>query len=117
MATFGLTLFAACMLMFHNYSRRRGAGLTGDAAVHLGLWLPVIEGCDWEAGNLSEDCRVPVIAEIGPYYDDGDVMHLTPANRLGRSLSRITYRTATALLKLAYLVQVIKSLHGPDGYR
>ena len=35
-----------------------GAGLTGDAAVHLGLWLPVIEGCDWEAGNLSEDCRV-----------------------------------------------------------
>ena len=42
-----------------------GVGLTGDAAVHLGLWLPVIEGCDWEAGNLSEDCRVPVIAEIG----------------------------------------------------
>ena len=33
-----------------------GSGLTGDAAVHLGLWLPVIEGCDWEAGNLSEDC-------------------------------------------------------------
>ena len=25
-----------------------GAGLTGDATVHLGLWLPVIEGCDWE---------------------------------------------------------------------
>ncbi|MDP6194736.1 MAG: hypothetical protein QF880_03325, partial [Candidatus Poseidonia sp.] len=23
-----------------------GAGLTGDATVHLGLWLPVIEGCD-----------------------------------------------------------------------
>ncbi|MGB0201563.1 MAG: CocE/NonD family hydrolase [Candidatus Poseidoniaceae archaeon] len=63
-----------------------GAGLTGDAAVHLGLWLPVIEGCDWEAGNLSEDCRVPVIAEIGPYYDDGDVDALTPANRLGRFL-------------------------------
>lgn len=63
-----------------------GSGLTGDAAVHLGLWLPVIEGCDWEAGNLSEDCRVPVIAEIGPYYDDGDVDALTPANRLGRFL-------------------------------
>ena len=63
-----------------------GAGLTGDATVHLGLWLPVIEGCDWEAGNLSEDCRVPVIAEIGPYYDDGDVDALTPANRLGRFL-------------------------------
>lgn len=63
-----------------------GAGLTGDAAVHLGLWLPVIEGCDWEAGNLSEDCRVPVIAEIGPYYNDGDVDALTPADRLGRFL-------------------------------
>ena len=63
-----------------------GAGLTGDAVVHLGLWLPVIEGCDWEAGNLSEDCRVPVIAEIGPYYNDGDVDALTPADRLGRFL-------------------------------
>ena len=50
-----------------------GAGLTGDAVVHLGLWLPVIEGCDWEATDLSEDCQVPVIAEIGPYYNDGDV--------------------------------------------
>ena len=63
-----------------------GAGLTGDAVVHLGLWLPVIEGCDWEAGNVTEDCRVPVIAEIGPYYDDGDVDALTPAERLGRFL-------------------------------
>ena len=58
-----------------------GAGLTGDAVVHLGLWLPEIEGCDWDAGNLSEDCRVPVIAEIGPYYNDGDVDALTPADR------------------------------------
>ena len=57
-----------------------GAGLTGDAVVHLGLWLPVIEGCDWEAANLSEDCLVPVIAEIGPYYNDGDVDALTPAD-------------------------------------
>ena len=63
-----------------------GAGLTGDAVVHLGLWLPEIEGCDWDAGNLSEDCRVPVIAEIGPYYNDGDVDALTPADRLGRFL-------------------------------
>jgi len=63
-----------------------GAGLTGDAVVHLGLWLPVIEGCDWEAANLSEDCLVPVIAEIGPYYNDGDVDALTPADRLGRFL-------------------------------
>ena len=29
-----------------------GAGLTGDAVVHLGLWLPVIDGCDWAASEL-----------------------------------------------------------------
>ena len=63
-----------------------GAGLTGDAVVHLGLWLPVIEGCDWEDANISNECKVPVIAEIGPYYNDGDVDALTPANRLGRFL-------------------------------
>ena len=63
-----------------------GAGLTGGAEVHLGLWLPVIEGCDWEAGNVSDACQVPVIAEVGPYYNDGDVDALTPADRLGRML-------------------------------
>ncbi|HIC21976.1 MAG TPA: hypothetical protein EYO84_01005, partial [Planctomycetes bacterium] len=26
-----------------------GAGVTGDAEVHLGFWLPVIEGCDWDS--------------------------------------------------------------------
>ena len=30
-----------------------GAGITGNAEVHLGLWLPIIEGCDWEATNIS----------------------------------------------------------------
>ena len=63
-----------------------GAGLTGDAEVHLGLWLPVIEGCDYTIEEIPEECRVPVIAEIGPYYNDGDVDALTPANRLGRFL-------------------------------
>jgi len=63
-----------------------GAGLTGDAQVHLGLWLPVIEGCDFSSANLSPECQVPVIAEIGPYYSDGDVDALTPADRLGRML-------------------------------
>ena len=63
-----------------------GAGLTGDAQVHLGLWLPIIEGCDWEAEELTPECQVPVIAEIGPYYSDGDVDALTPADRLGRFL-------------------------------
>ena len=58
-----------------------GAGATGDAEVHLGLWLPLIEGCDFDAGEVAEECRVPIIAEIGPYYGDGDVDALTPANR------------------------------------
>ncbi|MEC7756392.1 MAG: hypothetical protein VX621_01035 [Candidatus Thermoplasmatota archaeon] len=63
-----------------------GAGVTGGAEVHLGLWLPLIEGCDWESPDVPEECRVPVLAEIGPYYDDGDVDALTPADRLGRFL-------------------------------
>ena len=63
-----------------------GAGLTGDAEVHLGLWLPIIEGCDYDSAEISENCQVPIIAEIGPYYDDGDVDALTPADRLGRFL-------------------------------
>ena len=63
-----------------------GSGLTGDAQVHLGLWLPVIDGCDWSGTNLSEECQIPVIAEVGPYYNDGDVDALTPADRLGKFL-------------------------------
>ena len=63
-----------------------GAGLTGDATVHLGLWLPVIEGCDWESESVDPSCQVPVIAEVGPYYNDGDVDALTPADRLGKML-------------------------------
>ena len=63
-----------------------GAGFTGGAEVHLGLWLPEKEGCDLTLFEVLEECKVPVIAEIGPYYDDGDVDALTPANRLGRFL-------------------------------
>ena len=63
-----------------------GAGAAGGAEVHLGLWLPNIEGCDYTIEPIPEECQVPVIAEIGPYYDDGDVDALTPANRLGRFL-------------------------------
>ena len=63
-----------------------GAGASGGAEVHLGLWLPVIEGCDMDSSEVEEDCRVPIITEIGPYYDDGDVDALTPADRLGRFL-------------------------------
>lgn len=63
-----------------------GAGTTGGAEVHLGLWLPEIEGCDLTINPVPDECKVPVIAEIGPYYDDGDVDALTPADRLGRFL-------------------------------
>ncbi len=63
-----------------------GAGLTGDAEIHLGLWLPKMEGCDMDSSDVLEECKVPIIAEIGPYYDDGDVDALTPADRLGRFL-------------------------------
>ena len=63
-----------------------GAGITGGAEVHLGLWLPAMEGCDLTLPEVLETCQVPVIAEIGPYYDDGDVDALTPADRLGRHL-------------------------------
>ena len=38
-----------------------------DCLVHLGLWLPVIEGCDWDSDNLTEERKVAAIAEIGPY--------------------------------------------------
>ncbi len=62
-----------------------GSGASG-AEVHLGLWLPVIEGCDLSLAEVPEECQVPVISEIGPYYDDGDVDALTPADRLGRFL-------------------------------
>jgi predicted acyl esterase len=63
-----------------------GAGVTGGAVVHLGLWLPIIEGCDWETAELPAKCQIPVISEIGPYYDDGDTSATTPADRLGKFL-------------------------------
>ena len=34
--------------------------------VHLGLFLPAIPGCDWDASDLGEECNVPVIADAGP---------------------------------------------------
>ncbi len=50
-----------------------GAAVTGDAQVHMGLFLPDIEGCDWESDEIDPACQVPVIADVGPYYGDGDV--------------------------------------------
>jgi predicted acyl esterase len=57
--------------------------------VHMGLFLPDIEGCDWSASSLPKECRVPVLADVGPYYGEGllgDVHATQPANRLGRFL-------------------------------
>ena len=57
-------------------SSELGCTITDDCQVHLGLWLP----------DVPNGTKVPVIADIGPYYDDGDVDALTPANRLGKFL-------------------------------
>jgi hypothetical protein len=47
-----------------------GCTITDDCKIHLGLWLP----------NVPNGTKIPVIADVGPYYDDGDVDALTPAN-------------------------------------
>ena len=44
-----------------------------EAMAHLGLFLPDIPGCDWDASDLPEECHVPVIADAGPYYGESDV--------------------------------------------
>ena len=52
-----------------------GLSLPG-AVVHLGLWLPVIEGCDYSSTeNLSEQCLVPVIAGLDPTTTTETLMH------------------------------------------
>lgn len=53
-----------------------GGAADGSAKVHMGLWLP-----DVPAGT-----KVPVIADVGPYYNDGDTPATEPANRLGKFL-------------------------------
>lgn len=57
--------------------------------VHMGLFFPDIEGCDWTAASLPDECKVPVLADVGPYYGEGllgDVHATEPANRLGKFL-------------------------------
>ena len=73
-----------------------GNAVTGDATMNLGLFLPEIPGCDWEAADLPAKCKVPVVADAGPYYSattgipeaqlEGDTIATEPANRLGRFL-------------------------------
>jgi predicted acyl esterase len=72
--------------------------------VHMGLFFPDIPGCDFPTSTevvaidlsapavfpaADEACRVPVLADVGPYYGEGllgDVHATQPANRLGRFL-------------------------------
>ncbi|MBW3582263.1 MAG: CocE/NonD family hydrolase [Euryarchaeota archaeon] len=64
-----------------------GNGLPVQQA-HMGIFLPDIEGCDWAAAELPDECKVPVVADAGPYY--GELLfdeHATkPAGRLGKFL-------------------------------
>lgn len=36
----------------------------------IGVFMPDIEGCDWDAAELPEDCHLPVVMDAGPYYTD-----------------------------------------------
>ena len=74
----------------------------GQAFTNLGLFLPKIDGCDWKAASLPDRCKVPVVADVGPYYmsstgrpelNDGsnvvgesDSIATEPAHRLGKFL-------------------------------
>lgn len=53
-----------------------GSAVDGSAKVHMGLWRP----------DVPPGTKVPVIADVGPYYGDGDVPATEPAERLGRFL-------------------------------
>jgi predicted acyl esterase len=66
---------------------------------HMGLFFPEIAGCDWTATSLPTECQLPVIADVGPYYQsstglgplndgsllvgEGDNIATQPAGRLG----------------------------------
>jgi predicted acyl esterase len=68
------------------------------AFTNLGLFLPEIPGCDWSKADLPAQCKVPVIADAGPYYSastsgenpvpqmEGDNRSTEPAHRLGKFL-------------------------------
>ena len=34
----------------------------------VGVFLPAIDGCDWNARALPETCRLPAVMDAGPYY-------------------------------------------------
>ncbi len=67
--------------------------VTGATDMHLGLFMPDIPGCDWTASALPDQCKIPVVADAGPYYassrgvpeaqTEGDSIAEEPAHRLG----------------------------------
>jgi predicted acyl esterase len=100
-----------------------GGGAAADSAeVHMGVFLPDIPGCNWseygydtgggevqvaapeegagEDAEVPEQCQIPVVADIGPYYStredrrnvpfaiEGDNHATEPATRLGGFLIR-----------------------------
>ncbi len=36
----------------------------------IGVFLPDIAGCDWDAMELPDHCQLPVVMDAGPYYTD-----------------------------------------------
>ena len=36
--------------------------------ISVAYFLPDMEGCDWAAAELPEECKVPVVMDAGPYY-------------------------------------------------
>jgi predicted acyl esterase len=34
----------------------------------VGVFLPAMEGCDWNASALPDACRLPAVMDAGPYY-------------------------------------------------
>lgn len=41
-----------------------------ETPIALGIFLPDIAGCDWNASSLPDACKVPVVMDAGPYWAD-----------------------------------------------
>ncbi len=43
-----------------------------ETSISVGIFLPDIEGCDWESDDLPEACQLPVVMDAGPYWGDSE---------------------------------------------
>jgi putative CocE/NonD family hydrolase len=41
-----------------------------ETPIALGIFRPDIAGCEWDASDLPEQCRLPTVMDAGPYYGD-----------------------------------------------